>query len=407
MKQLMDTSERLYQENESALELHLYAVAVILYFVSLRTQIAGVTVTIADMIGLASIGFLLLIILKGRMSMETVRVAGVNVIFIGYIALNGIINDVGMKNIIVEVIQWSSIVAFLCVLHFLNLFKSKRFLSLVALYAFYAAVYTALWHVVVIGDFQNFKHLHNAKYLFGFSTVMLYLFRSQIKNSHILLFIAFVLLILSGERKAMLGVLLVLFIDHFFVRGENTKMTHVVMSLAAAFGVISVWAGIYYFGTDWIAESLFLTQNDIYNADLHEARWDSELWRRLLLANGFSLFMDHFYFGVGPKMLLSYIAPYFVGNEELIVYTHNMLLDIAVEYGIIGVALLFGGVLVRLAKAFKTRGQNSIPFLLCIYTLSTALFAATQSTVILMFMLPFFIDVRLPRSSSEERENKA
>nr|WP_241750595.1 hypothetical protein [Vibrio vulnificus] len=40
-------------------------------------------------------------------------------------------------------------------------------------------------------------------------------------------------------------------------------------------------------------------------------------------------------------MLLSYIAPYFVGNEELIVYTHNMLLDIAVEYGIIGVALLF------------------------------------------------------------------
>lgn len=85
---------------------------------------------------------------------------------------------------------------------------------------------------------------------------------------------------------------------------------------------------------------------------------------RLLLANGFSLFMDHFYFGVGPKMLLSYIAPYFVGNEELIVYTHNMLLDIAVEYGIIGVALLFGGVLVRLAKAFKTRRQNSIPFLL-------------------------------------------
>ncbi|POF55551.1 capsular biosynthesis protein, partial [Vibrio vulnificus] len=66
-----------------------------------------------------------------------------------------------------------------------------------------------------------------------------------------------------------------------------------------------------------------------------------------------------------------------------------------------------GGVLVRLAKAFKTRRQNSIPFLLCIYTLSTALFAATQSTVILMFMLPFFIDVRLPRGASEERENKA
>ncbi|EOV0101394.1 O-antigen ligase family protein [Vibrio vulnificus] len=78
---------------------------------------------------------------------------------------------------------------------------------------------------------------------------------------------------------------------------------------------------------------------------------------RLLLANGFSLFMDHFYFGVGPKMLLSYIAPYFVGNEELIVYTHNMLLDIAVEYGIIGVALLFGGVLVRLAKHSKRDGR--------------------------------------------------
>ncbi len=76
----------------------------------------------------------------------------------------------------------------------------------------------------------------------------------------------------------------------------------------------------------------------------------------LLLANGFSLFMDHFYFGVGPKMLLSYIAPYFVGNEELIVYTHNMLLDIAVEYGIIGVALLFfwgGG-----ARAFGKSIQN-------------------------------------------------
>ncbi|KXF80015.1 O-antigen ligase family protein [Enterovibrio coralii] len=375
---------------------HLAAFAVILFFIPFRVSVAGVNLYLADLLGIIAIGLLAIATLRGQLLHSTIKASGFIVVFVIYIVLCGLINNVPSKLILIEMVQWLSIAAFLGVLHQKNLLASPRFLSLVALYAFGGAIYTALWHLSH-PEFNDFKHLENTKYFFGFCFAMLYVMRHQIRFSHLFLGIAFVMLLMSGERKAMIGVVAVLIADYLFCRPLNARQqqniqTMLVFALAAiSLSVLSAWLT---WGTQPLLDAIEFNRYDILFADQEEAQWDSELWRKLLLANGFELFLSHPWLGVGPKMLPDYLEPLFL-NPNLAIYTHNFVLDVAIEYGTVGLFILIGGFLIGARKLYRQRAQNPVAFLLSVYILAMVLFVAVNSTIMLMFLLPFFVNTRV------------
>ncbi|EOD77836.1 Capsular polysaccharide synthesis enzyme CpsG, Lipid A core - O-antigen ligase [Grimontia indica] len=375
---------------------HAAALAVVLFFVPTKIAVAGISLYLADFLGIASLGFLMLIALRGQLLQSTLKAGGFIFVFVIYIALSGIINDVPLKLVIIEMIQWLSVAAFLGVLHQAGLLASPRFLSLLALYTFAGALYTAGWHLMHPA-FNDFKQLGNTKYFFGFTCALLYILRNQIRFGHVLLAAAVVMLLMSGERKALLGMAMLVACDLVFCREVHhprSRQTAFALGTLGFLGGILTLLSIWYMvGTHAILDKFEFTQFDILFADQHEARWDSELWRKLLLANGFALFLEYPIFGVGPKMLPVYIANYFQ-NQELAIYTHNFALDVAVEYGLVGLTILIGGFLLGLRHLFGQRFINPVAFLLAVYILAMVLFVAVNSTIMLMFLFPFFINTR-------------
>ncbi|MDD1792081.1 O-antigen ligase family protein [Enterovibrio sp. ZSDZ42] len=377
---------------------HLAAAAVILFFVPMKLSVSGIDIYLADLLGIASLGFIGLIAARGQLLLSTIKAAGFVLLFVVYIVIAGIVSNVPATLVIIEVIQWLSITAFLGVLHQSGLLASPRFLSTVALYALAGAVYTAIWHFIVFPDLGNFKKLGNTKYLFGFSCLLLYLMRDHIRFSYVFLGLSIVLLVMSDERKAFLGIILMVACDYVFCRKSHdlrTQKTVNALGFTVLFGVIlallSAWSLL---GISAILNHLEFTPLDVLYADQQQARWDSELWRKLLLANGFSLFLENPILGVGPKMLPEHIVDYFQ-NQELAIYTHNFALDVAIEYGLVGLTILFGGFLLSMHRLFSQRFQNPISFLMAVYILAMVLFVAINSTIMLMFLLPFFINTRV------------
>ncbi|MCC4799488.1 capsular biosynthesis protein CpsG [Enterovibrio norvegicus] len=375
---------------------HLAAFAVILFFVPFKTNLSGIELYIADLIGIASLGVMGVATARGRLHHSTIQASSFIFLFVLYILLAGTLSDVPAKLVLIEMVQWLSVAAFLGVLHQAGLLASPRFLSLVALYALAGSLYTAAWHLAQPG-LPDFKQLNNTKYFFGFTCAMLYLLRHHISYSRILFAVAFVLLVMSEERKALLGIVMMIACDHLFCQQTHhprERTTRVAIMTFVLFGglltAFSIW---YIVGLPAILDQFEFTQFDILFADQQAARWDSEAWRKLLLANGLSLFLEYPIFGVGPKMLPEHIAPYFQ-NEALAIYTHNFALDVAIEYGAVGLSILIGGFLLALMRLFRARMENPVAFLLGVYILSMVLFVAVNSTIMLMFLLPLFINVR-------------
>lgn len=96
-------------------------------------------------------------------------------------------------------------------------------------------------------------------------------------------------------------------------------------------------------------------------------------------------------------MLPQFIAPYFQ-NQDLVVYTHNFVLDVAVEYGLVGLTILIGGFLLGLRRLFQQRMTNPVAFLLAVYILTLVLFVAVNSTIMLMILLPLFVNTRVEQT---------
>ncbi|SKA44512.1 O-antigen ligase family protein [Enterovibrio nigricans] len=288
---------------------HLAAFAVILFFIPLRVSVANVELYFADLLGIISIGLLAISTIRGKLLHSTTKASGFILVFVIYIFLCGLYNNVPTLRILIEMVQWLSIAAFLGVLHQENLLASPRFLSLVALYAFGGACYTAIWHLSQ-PEFNDFKHLENTKYFFGFCFAMLYVMRHQIRFSYVFLTVAFVLLLMSGERKAMFGVAAILLADYLFCRPLSAKQQHHVQTVLL-FSIASLALILFSFWYTWGAQpfldAIEFNQYDVLFADQNKAQWDSELWRKLLLANGFELFLSHPWIGVGPKMLPDYL----------------------------------------------------------------------------------------------------
>ncbi|WP_039975040.1 O-antigen ligase family protein [Vibrio jasicida] len=371
----------------------LAAITLALFFVPIKVGLGGVTLAPSDIASLLSLGFAALVVLEGKAHKLFHPEIGFLLLFTGYVFVNGMLNRVPIFSLITETVQWVAILSLLGVLYAYGVFSDERVMVYFTYCLLIICALVAAWHFAQ-GYHSGFKLLGVSKYAFGVLCSLLYLYRARIKAFPVLMLLAFALLLMSQERKALLGFCLLVFIDQLFIKrlirqtlNETYAWTVLLVSTLIILATISA---ALYFGFEQLADKLEITQEDILFANQSEARWVSNLHRKLLLANGLDILLEHPILGVGAKMLPHYMIHYF-NYDELAIYTHNFILDTSIEYGLLGIVLLFGGYFHFMKQCFKTLKVNRKSLLLSIYALVMVFFVAVNTTIILILLLPVMI----------------
>lgn len=336
------------------------AITLALFFVPIKIGLGGIALAPSDIASLLSLGFVALVILEGKTHKLFHPCIGFLLLFTSYVFINGMLNRVPLLPLVTETVQWVAILGLLGLLYAYGAFGDERVMVYLTYCLLVICSLVAVWHFAQ-GYQSGFKLLGVSKYAFGVLCSLLYLYRDRIRAFPVLMLFAFVLLLLSQERKALLGFCLLVFIDTLFLRRliqQTLSETYTwTVLLVGGLIVLATVSTTLYVGFDQLADKLEITQEDIIFANQSEARWVSNLHRKLLLANGLDILLEHPVLGVGAKMLPNYMINYF-NYDELAIYTHNFILDTSIEYGLLGIALLFGGYLLFMKFCFNTLIYN-------------------------------------------------
>lgn len=361
----------------------------------MKFRAGGIALAPSDIVSLLSIGFTALVVLEGKAEKLMHPCMGFLVLFTGYVFLNGLLNRVPLMPLVIETVQWLAILCLLSLMYAYGVFDDEWVMVYFTYLLFFICTLVALWHFAQ-GYQSGFKLLGVSKYGFGVLCSLLYLYRDKVRAFHLLMLVALVLLVLSQERKALLGFGLLFFFDQLLVKNLMRKSLNETYTwtilLALSFMVFTAVTTTLYVGFETLADTLEITQEDVLFANQSEARWVSNLHRKLLLANGLDILLQHPVLGVGAKMLPNFMFSYF-NYDELAIYTHNFVLDTAIEYGLLGIALLFGGYFLFIRFCFRSLNDNRKSLLLAIYALIMVFFVAVNTTIILILLLPVMISM--------------
>ncbi|WP_038889106.1 O-antigen ligase family protein [Vibrio campbellii] len=385
------------------------AITLALFFVPVKIGLGGIALAPSDIASLLSLGFVALVILEGKTHKLFHPCIGFLLLFSSYVFINGMLNRVPLVPLVTETVQWVAILGLLGLLYAYGAFDDERVMVYLTYCLLVICSLVAAWHFTQ-GYQSGFKLLGVSKYAFGVLCSLLYLYRDRIRAFPVLMLFAFVLLLLSQERKALLGFCLLVFIDTLFLRRliqQTLSETYTwTVLLVGGLIVLATVSTTLYVGFDQLADKLEITQEDIIFANQSEARWVSNLHRKLLLANGLDILLEHPVLGVGAKMLPNYMINYF-NYDELAIYTHNFILDTSIEYGLLGIALLFGGYFLFMKFCFNTLIDNKKSLLLSIYALIMVFFVAVNTTIILILLLPVMVSKKRHHSRQTEHQKQA
>ncbi|WP_319557248.1 O-antigen ligase family protein [uncultured Vibrio sp.] len=379
----------------------LAAITLALFFAPVKIQAGSIALAPSDIASLLSLGLSALVVMESKTRKLLHPCIGFVLLFTGYVFINGLLNRVPLMPLITETVQWVAILSLLGILFAYGAFDDDRVMVYFCYLLLAICCSVAAWHFAQ-GYQSGFKLLGVSKYSFGLLCSLLYLYRDKIRAFHILMLIALVLLVLSQERKALLGFCLLFILDRLFIKNlmknavSETYTWAILLTLS--FVILAAVSITLYVGFDVLADQLEFTQKDILFANQSEARWVSNLHRKLLLANGFDILQQHPILGVGAKMLPNFMVNYF-NYPELAIYTHNFVLDTAIEYGLLGIALLFGGYFIFIRFCFHSLNENRKSLLLAAYALIMVCFVAVNTTIILILLLPVMISVRRTEES--------
>ena len=385
------------------------AITLALFFVPVKIGLGGIALAPSDIASLLSLGFVALVIFEGKTHKLFHPCIGFLLLFSSYVFINGMLNRVPLVPLVTETVQWVAILGLLGLLYAYGAFDDERVMVYLTYCLLVICSLVAAWHFAQ-GYQSGFKLLGVSKYAFGVLCSLLYLYRDRIRAFPVLMLFAFVLLLLSQERKALLGFCLLIFIDTLFLRRliqQTLSETYTwTVLLVGGLIVLATVSTTLYVGFDQLADKLEITQEDIIFANQSEARWVSNLHRKLLLANGLDILLEHPVLGVGAKMLPNYMINYF-NYDELAIYTHNFILDTSIEYGLLGIALLFVGYFLFMKFCFNTLIDNKKSLLLSIYALIMVFFVAVNTTIILILLLPVMISKKRHHSRQTEHQKQA
>lgn len=279
-----------------------------------------------------------------------------------------------------EIVQWVLVLLWVpCMTLYLR-GRELRLIKLLTIFLFFVTSYVVIYHISE-GDWYRYKSLGDAKYSFGIfflvSMVSFCFYKDRLFLFFLVISIAF--LAFSLERKGILvGSLSVLcFLLMRYSRFFKAYPQIVLLSVM----LVSYFSAFLIF--------FFTIQGDyevIYFLDEERAKWESNYHRANLLANGLTIFYDHFWFGVGAGNMPVYMQEFYSLSNTLSHYTHNWYLDFFIEYGFIGFSLFFSYPF-YLILHIKIASRRSLVLLpLAVYCILVPAFMANGTTTMIIVL---------------------
>ena len=370
----------------SKLLLILCATVIPMYFTDLRILIFNIILRPADLMSIGIICLFCVCVKFNKLQFFTTKGYGVLIVFVTYSFLNSFTNS-GLFIAIHSTIQWVLIFVTLAIVYCLSTvypqeFRKYFFGSLLTI-----SIFVVLFHFS-IGKFYQYKSLGDAKYIFALTCVVLLIYSYHFKDKSYLpaLCILYPFLILSLERKGILGFHVVLIFILFFLCHILFKIIlsvlFVITILALLFKPLSFDFDTFYIFKYNSYEMLYL--------DEVNAPWISNLHRQSLLENGWDIFLNNPLFGTGAKSLTRHMELYY-SNPDLAMYTHNVFLDLLIEQGLVGMFLLLLPYFIYMFTTEQRTKKSIISFVaFCLYSIIMLLFMSAGTPSILIFFLPLF-----------------
>ena len=308
-------------------------------------------------------------------------------VFIGYCLLLGILKS-SLKDAIVESVQWVLLLVVIGIVYGQSIKYPKEFQALFLKALLMICIFVVLYHFSH-GKYYHYKDLGDAKYILALTGVVLVSYTYFFNNKKYILplIILYPLILLSLERKGILAFHIVSLIYLMMAYRYAIKW---LLTLAFFIGVFLLLLAPNIVDLSGFS---FFNYNDveIYYLDEDAALWVSNLHRQSLVTFGWDIFQKNIFFGVGPKMLTSHMVDYFY-NPNLALYTHNVFLDILIEYGVFGlVLLLFPYFIFSLKNNFSSIRQRNCFFCLLVYSIIMLFFMSSGAPSMLLFYLPLCI----------------
>lgn len=288
-----------------------------------------------------------------------------------------------------EILQWLCL-ATMILLGSVRLHKVVIDVRILAVVLSLFCAMVALYHIVEYPG-SNFKKFGDAKYAFFFAVASCHFWVVRKKSLYSLAFysLSLTLLVMSGERKALLAYLFLSFVSICLTRKFSISIWKVFNKKLFSVFMLSVfiWSFLY-ISRNYVVPSLDVF---IYDFDsLKEALWVSNFHRALLFKYGFDLFEQNMFFGVGAKNLIPNIAEYFP-DERFANYTHFYVLDILIEYGLVGlVSVGLAYYRLMLSVFYRNGGLKALGVFFSFGCMIMLNFAASNSTLLVcIFMLGY------------------
>ncbi|MDC9529393.1 O-antigen ligase family protein [Pseudoalteromonas sp. Angola-7] len=363
------------------------AMVIPLYFTDFRFNAGGLILRLSDILSLCMISIFLLLLFNNKISLKYPIGFNYIIAFLIYCFFKAYV-QVGLSKALIATIQWILILSTLMVVY-INALKNPSKFRFVFIKTLLIICFITVAYHVLHGQIIRYKLLGDARYVFALTGVVLISCAYYFEDKSYLkpLFFLYPVILLSLERKGILAFHMVAFFYIFI------NLKPLLRSLIIGFFSFSFFVFAIAYDLSFIDSFTFFeySEFDMLYLDEEKAVWTSNLHRQSLLTNGWDIFTNNFFFGVGPKMLPSYMSNYYI-NDNLALYTHNVFLDTLIEQGVTGMLLLLLPYFVYIFKARELKlGKTGDVFIaLCIYSIFMIFFMSGGSPSMILLYFPLF-----------------
>lgn len=366
---------------------YMSAILVPLYFTNFRFPTGGLIVRLSDILALLLISLTAYLFLNKKVKLNTPPGFFYVSLFIIYCFFNAFI-QAGLTKAFIATFQWLMILSSALIVYSNAIENPEKFVRIFVTTLLVICVVTVLYHFSH-GYYTRYKLLGDAKYAFALTGVILlscaYFFKDKIYLRPLIFL--YPIILLSLERK---GILAFHMVALFYIFISMKKIERLILCACISFFAL---ASIVFLDLSFIDSFTIFeySEFDMLYLDEKRALWVSNLHRQSLLLNGWDIFTNNSVFGVGPKMLPSYMEDYYI-NKGLGLYTHNVFLDTLIEQGTIGLFLLLLPYLIYLIKTAgnKIKENRIVFYALCIYSTFMVFFMSGGAPSMILFYLPIF-----------------
>lgn len=232
-------------------------------------------------------------------------------------------------------------------------------------------IIVTLYNLIVRGNNQHLYGVLGSNFMLGYTImvmpfILLYSLNKELSTKYNkiykLLFIIEIINFSTQKSRGILVTLAICFFIVFMIDIKNWKkyiLTSIVVFSCMTFNVTHRWEVENVVSDIKITSVESLVSN---NSKLFEKLIDQTKSRSPIWAVAFGMIDDHLYFGVGPGQFKYYYLQYGGNPKKMYIDSHNIILNIITEFGIIFtftfMLVWLGGVIKSITDIIKNKKKN-------------------------------------------------